>query len=130
MATLLNSFLIYFQCIILHKVIVFCLNAYSLLYCTDISTVVLISKINCFPAFATMYAEYKFVERVHERTGAVSPRLNKVSFAFGIISCVGMCLVATFQVFLVQPRTFYSIFYSIYLPLSNNIPKKIFKKMS
>lgn len=55
----------------------------------------------CFPAFATMYAEYKFVERVHERTGAVSPHLNKASFAVGIISCVGMCLVATFQVCLV-----------------------------
>lgn len=56
----------------------------------------------CFPAFATMYAEYKFVERVHERTGAVSPCLNKASFAIGVISCVGMCLVATFQVCLIQ----------------------------
>ncbi|XP_018925653.1 DNA damage-regulated autophagy modulator protein 1-like [Cyprinus carpio] len=55
------------------------------------------STITAFAAFATMYAEYKFVERVHETTGAVSPRLNKVSFGFGIISCVGMCLVATFQ---------------------------------
>ncbi|XP_067283388.1 DNA damage-regulated autophagy modulator protein 1 [Pseudorasbora parva] len=55
------------------------------------------STITAFAAFATMYAEYKFVERVHERTGAVSPVLNKASFAVGIISCVGMCLVATFQ---------------------------------
>ncbi|XDV25034.1 hypothetical protein PO909_029035 [Leuciscus waleckii] len=55
------------------------------------------STITSFAAFATMYAEYKFVERVHERTGAVSPVLNKASFAVGIISCVGMCLVATFQ---------------------------------
>ncbi|KAI2665391.1 DNA damage-regulated autophagy modulator protein 1 [Labeo rohita] len=55
------------------------------------------STITAFAAFATMYAEYKFVERVHEKTGAVSPCLNKVSFGFGIISCVGMCLVATFQ---------------------------------
>ncbi|XP_016351428.1 DNA damage-regulated autophagy modulator protein 1-like [Sinocyclocheilus anshuiensis] len=61
------------------------------------------STINAFAAFATMYAEYKFVERVHERTGAVSPCLNKVSFAFGIISCVGMCLVATFQETTVMP---------------------------
>lgn len=55
------------------------------------------STITSFAAFATMYAEYKFVERVHERTGAVSPHLNKASFAVGIVSCVGMCLVATFQ---------------------------------
>lgn len=55
------------------------------------------STITAFAAFATMYAEYKFVERVHETTGAVSPHLNKASFGFGIISCVGMCFVATFQ---------------------------------
>ncbi|KAK2892740.1 hypothetical protein QQF64_035452 [Cirrhinus molitorella] len=55
------------------------------------------STITAFAAFATMYAEYKFVERVHERTGAIPPRLNKVSLGFGIVSCVGMCLVATFQ---------------------------------
>ncbi|NP_001006049.1 DNA damage-regulated autophagy modulator protein 1 [Danio rerio] len=55
------------------------------------------STITAFAAFATMYAEYKFVERVHERTGAVPPTLNKVSFGFGIFSCIGMCLVATFQ---------------------------------
>ncbi|XP_065124558.1 DNA damage-regulated autophagy modulator protein 1 [Paramisgurnus dabryanus] len=55
------------------------------------------STITAFSAFATMYAEYKFVERIHENTGAVSPHLNKASFAFGIISCVGMCFVATFQ---------------------------------
>lgn len=45
-----------------------------------------------------MYTEYKFVERVHETTGAVSPYLNKASFGFGVLSCVGMCFVATFQV--------------------------------
>ncbi|XP_077090456.1 DNA damage-regulated autophagy modulator protein 1 [Siphateles boraxobius] len=55
------------------------------------------STITSFAAFATMYAEYKFVERVHEKTSAVSPCLNKASFAVGIVSCVGMCLVATFQ---------------------------------
>ncbi|XP_026065535.1 DNA damage-regulated autophagy modulator protein 1-like [Carassius auratus] len=55
------------------------------------------STIATFAIFATMYVEYKFVERVHETTGAVSPRLNKVSFAFGILSCVGILVVATFQ---------------------------------
>ncbi len=65
-----------------------------------------------------MYAEFKFVERVHETTGAVSPCLNKASFAFGIVSCVGMCLVATFQVYLVQPRNVNPLLYSIYLHLS------------
>ncbi|XP_051974784.1 DNA damage-regulated autophagy modulator protein 1 [Xyrauchen texanus] len=55
------------------------------------------STITAFAAFSTMYAEYKFVERVHERTGSVPPCLNKVSFGFGVISCVGMCFVATFQ---------------------------------
>ncbi|XP_043093072.1 DNA damage-regulated autophagy modulator protein 1 [Puntigrus tetrazona] len=61
------------------------------------------STITAFAAFATMYAEYKFVGRVHERTGSVSPRLNKVSFGFGVVSCIGMCLVATFQETTVMP---------------------------
>lgn len=45
-----------------------------------------------------MYARYKFVEKLSEETRVVSPRLNKTALMFGMISCLGMCIVATFQV--------------------------------
>ncbi|TRZ03865.1 hypothetical protein DNTS_000497 [Danionella cerebrum] len=52
----------------------------------------------CIAAFSTMYTEYKFVEGVLQKTGANYSKCNKASFVLGIISCLGMCLVATFQV--------------------------------
>lgn len=46
----------------------------------------------------TMYARYKFVEKLSADTKVVSPRLNKSALVFGLLSCLGMCVVATFQV--------------------------------
>ncbi|XP_041833788.1 DNA damage-regulated autophagy modulator protein 1 [Melanotaenia boesemani] len=46
---------------------------------------------------ATIYARYKFVEKLTEETGLVRPSLNKASLWLGVISCLGMCIVATFQ---------------------------------
>uniref|UniRef100_A0A3Q4ACU4 CWH43-like N-terminal domain-containing protein n=1 Tax=Mola mola TaxID=94237 RepID=A0A3Q4ACU4_MOLML len=46
---------------------------------------------------ATMYARYKFVEKLYEQTRILTPRLNTAALALGMISCLGMCIVATFQ---------------------------------
>ncbi|XP_076015047.1 DNA damage-regulated autophagy modulator protein 1 [Genypterus blacodes] len=46
---------------------------------------------------ATIYARYKYVEKLSEETNVVSPKLNKVAFWVGIASCLTMCIVATFQ---------------------------------
>lgn len=47
---------------------------------------------------ATMYARYKFVEKLNETAGGVPPALNQAAFWIGMLSCLGMCFVATFQV--------------------------------
>uniref|UniRef100_A0A3B3D363 DNA-damage regulated autophagy modulator 1 n=1 Tax=Oryzias melastigma TaxID=30732 RepID=A0A3B3D363_ORYME len=46
---------------------------------------------------ATIYARYKFVERLNEDLVNAKPLLNKCALWFGMTSCVGMCIVATFQ---------------------------------
>ena len=46
----------------------------------------------------TMYARYKFVEKLSEDTKVVNPHLNKAALGLGLLSCLGMCVVATFQV--------------------------------
>ncbi|KAM9334856.1 DNA damage-regulated autophagy modulator protein 1 [Symphorus nematophorus] len=46
---------------------------------------------------ATIYARYKFLEKLSEATNAVRPRLNRAGLVFGMSSCLGMCIVATFQ---------------------------------
>ncbi|XP_034719487.1 DNA damage-regulated autophagy modulator protein 1 [Etheostoma cragini] len=46
---------------------------------------------------ATIYARYKLVEKLIADTRVVSPCLNKTALAFGMSSCLGMCVVATFQ---------------------------------
>lgn len=52
---------------------------------------------------ATIYARYKFVQKLGEATQLVSPRLNKAALAVGMLSCLGMCVVATFQVSVFTP---------------------------
>ncbi|TSK13551.1 DNA damage-regulated autophagy modulator protein 1 [Bagarius yarrelli] len=44
-----------------------------------------------------MFARYKFVQKLTERTGGISTCLNGVAFAVATFSCIGMCFVATFQ---------------------------------
>lgn len=46
----------------------------------------------------TIYARYKHVELLREDATNVSARLNKAALWLGVISCFGMCIVATFQV--------------------------------
>ena len=52
----------------------------------------------CVTGVATMYGRYKFIEQLNQRTGGVGPVVNKIAFGFGLLSCLGMCVVATFQV--------------------------------
>ncbi|CAG5927466.1 DNA damage-regulated autophagy modulator protein 1 isoform 1-T2 [Menidia menidia] len=52
---------------------------------------------------ATIYARYKFVEKLNEDTRVVRPCLNKVTLFLGMMSCLGMCVVATFQETAVTP---------------------------
>lgn len=47
---------------------------------------------------ATIYARYKLVEKQTAETGVVRPSLNKAALVLGLLSCLGMCIVATFQV--------------------------------
>ncbi|KAK0131898.1 DNA damage-regulated autophagy modulator protein 1 [Merluccius polli] len=44
-----------------------------------------------------MYVRYKFVQRLNEDLRTVRHTLNACAFGLGMISCVGMCVVATFQ---------------------------------
>ncbi|XP_061570482.1 DNA damage-regulated autophagy modulator protein 1 [Cololabis saira] len=47
---------------------------------------------------ATIYARYKYVEKLGEDARVtLKPCLNKTTLWLGIISCFGMCIVATFQ---------------------------------
>ncbi|XP_030638271.1 DNA damage-regulated autophagy modulator protein 1 [Chanos chanos] len=57
----------------------------------------LMTVITAFAALATMYAKYKFMERLNEKTGGVPRKLNQAALGLGIISCFGMGIVATFQ---------------------------------
>ncbi|XP_058842201.1 DNA damage-regulated autophagy modulator protein 1 isoform X1 [Acipenser ruthenus] len=50
-----------------------------------------------FLGVATMYTRYKFLEKLNETTHAISTKLNKSALFLGIIGCLGMCVVATFQ---------------------------------
>ncbi|XP_066561575.1 DNA damage-regulated autophagy modulator protein 1 isoform X2 [Amia ocellicauda] len=53
--------------------------------------------ISAFLGVATMYTRYKFVEKLNEATHTVNPRLNHITFYVGLIGCMGMCVVASFQ---------------------------------
>ncbi|XP_029521723.1 DNA damage-regulated autophagy modulator protein 1 [Oncorhynchus nerka] len=57
----------------------------------------LMTVITAFAGMATMYARYKFVEKLNEKAGGVPPVLNQAALWIGMLSCLGMCFVATFQ---------------------------------
>ncbi|KAM9402865.1 DNA damage-regulated autophagy modulator protein 1-like isoform 2-T2 [Salvelinus alpinus] len=57
----------------------------------------LMTVITAFASMATMYARYKFVEKLNEKAGGVPPVLNQAALWIGTLSCLGMCFVATFQ---------------------------------
>ncbi|XP_048828264.1 DNA damage-regulated autophagy modulator protein 1 [Brienomyrus brachyistius] len=55
----------------------------------------LMTTIGAFAGLATIFARYKYVEKICEAT--TRSRLNRIAFCFGITSCLGMCFIATFQ---------------------------------
>lgn len=55
-----------------------------------------------YAGIATIYARYKLVEKLSADTRVVSPHLNKAALVVGMFSCLGMCVVATFQVCLLH----------------------------
>lgn len=57
----------------------------------------LMTFITACAGIATIYARYKFVEKLNEDTSVVRPCLNKSALWLGMLSCLGMCIVATFQ---------------------------------
>lgn len=57
----------------------------------------LMTFITACAGIATIYSRYKFVEKLSEETRVVNPRLNKSALCIGMLSCLGMCIVATFQ---------------------------------
>ncbi|KAF7658199.1 hypothetical protein LDENG_00015950 [Lucifuga dentata] len=57
----------------------------------------LMTFISACTGILTIYARYKFVEKLSGETSMVSPHLNKAAFWIGMASCLGMCVVATFQ---------------------------------
>ncbi|XP_041934489.1 DNA damage-regulated autophagy modulator protein 1 isoform X1 [Alosa sapidissima] len=63
----------------------------------------LMTSITAMAGVATMYTRYKFIERLIERTGGVRPVLNKIALGIGLLSCLGMNIVATFQETVVTP---------------------------
>ncbi|XP_077450585.1 DNA damage-regulated autophagy modulator protein 1 isoform X3 [Stigmatopora argus] len=57
----------------------------------------LMTFVSACAGMATIYSRFKFVEKLSEDTKVVNPRLNKTVMVLGILACVGMCVVATFQ---------------------------------
>ncbi|KAK2859052.1 hypothetical protein Q5P01_003672 [Channa striata] len=57
----------------------------------------LMTFISACAGIGTIYSRYKYVEKLIEETGLVRPRLNKAALGLGMLSCLGMSIVATFQ---------------------------------
>lgn len=57
----------------------------------------LMTIVSAFAGTSTIYARYKFVEKLTEETGVIRPCLNQFTLVLGLLSCLGMCIVATFQ---------------------------------
>ncbi|XP_034019203.1 DNA damage-regulated autophagy modulator protein 1 [Thalassophryne amazonica] len=57
----------------------------------------LMTFISACAGIATIYARYKFVEKLSHEPGVSDLRLNKAALGLGLLSCLGMCIVATFQ---------------------------------
>ncbi|XP_060924992.1 DNA damage-regulated autophagy modulator protein 1 [Limanda limanda] len=57
----------------------------------------LMTFISACAGISTIYARYKFVEKLGEQTGAKRTCLNRCALVGGMLSCLSMCIVATFQ---------------------------------
>ncbi|XP_078276560.1 DNA damage-regulated autophagy modulator protein 2b [Rhinoraja longicauda] len=53
--------------------------------------------ISAFLGVGTMYVRYKQVEALNRDKVSVILRLNQISLGLGLISCLGLCIVANFQ---------------------------------
>ncbi|CAB1437115.1 unnamed protein product [Pleuronectes platessa] len=57
----------------------------------------LMTFISACAGISTIYARYKFVEKLGEEKGARRTGLNRCALVAGMLSCLSMCIVATFQ---------------------------------
>ncbi|XP_072309882.1 DNA damage-regulated autophagy modulator protein 1 [Eucyclogobius newberryi] len=57
----------------------------------------LMTSVSAFAGVLTMYSMYKYMAQLGVGTGLVSARCNKAALGLGLLSCFGMCIVATFQ---------------------------------
>ncbi|XP_073336787.1 DNA damage-regulated autophagy modulator protein 1 [Pagrus major] len=57
----------------------------------------LMTFISACAGVATIYARYKYVEKLSEETRVVCKCLNQAALVLGLLSCLGMLIVATFQ---------------------------------
>ncbi|XP_067863306.1 DNA damage-regulated autophagy modulator protein 2b [Heptranchias perlo] len=53
--------------------------------------------ISAFLGVATMYVRYKQVEALNQEDDPTISRLNKAGLVLGLLSCLGLCIVANFQ---------------------------------
>ncbi|XP_069797366.1 DNA damage-regulated autophagy modulator protein 2b isoform X2 [Narcine bancroftii] len=53
--------------------------------------------ISAFLGVGTMYVRYKQVDALIREEASVVYRLNQVGFGLGLVSCLGLCIVANFQ---------------------------------
>lgn len=82
----------------------------------------------CFPGAATIYARYKFVEKLSEETRGASPFLNTAALVVGMVSCLGMCIVATFQVRVRMWSTFWNTWKSFSAMLNGIFSSRWFQE--
>ncbi|KAI1882111.1 hypothetical protein AGOR_G00247320 [Albula goreensis] len=57
--------------------------------------------ITAFTSIITMFAHYKYVQKLQEGAPIAPSKLNGIALWCGLLSCLGMCVVGTFQVTLV-----------------------------
>nr|XP_019947782.1 PREDICTED: DNA damage-regulated autophagy modulator protein 1 [Paralichthys olivaceus] len=57
----------------------------------------LMTFISACAGVSTIYARYKFVEKLGQETGVARTCLNRTGLVLGMLSCLSMCIVATFQ---------------------------------
>ncbi|XP_007893564.1 DNA damage-regulated autophagy modulator protein 1 [Callorhinchus milii] len=57
----------------------------------------LMINISAFLGAATMYVRFKFLKALNKDSNLIITRLNNAGLGFGIIGCIGMCIVANFQ---------------------------------
>lgn len=84
--------IIYFACFITLLKMIFFVMDFELLLCFLSS------------GAATMYVRYKIVLEQNNRSAFLCRYFNSVSLAIGIIGCIGMGIVASFQVSFIEIR--------------------------